>query len=404
MAKIAVIGAGPAGMMAAIFASQAGHEVVIIDTNEHVGRKLLVTGAGRCNLTNADVAAVRYACDNPVWLNQVLNHFTREDLLKFLETIGIFTFSTFDGWYYPISESAHTVVDAFDAALDSYHVQRLLRKQVTGIIKAGDGFEVMLHRDVIKTDRVIIACGGKAYPSMGSDGNLLAIIQQMGHLVHPVLPALAPVTADMRSFKGLQGVRLDADVTLLQGGRALGKTFGNIIFTQWGLNGPGVMDLSYLVSTFPLKDMMLELNLIHKFEGKLKTLFVNPVSSSMPVQVAIQSILPPKMAAHVIHSAGLSPDTILSKIKKPQRDTLFQLLTHFQLKVTGTRGFEYCQVSTGGVSLMEVNPETMESLIISGLYFAGEVLDVVGPCGGYNLQFAFSTGAIAGMGAGRQVS
>ena len=152
MAKIAVIGAGPAGMMAAIFASQAGHEVVIIDTNEHVGRKLLVTGAGRCNLTNADVAAVRYACDNPVWLNQVLNHFNREDLLKFLESIGILTFSTFDGWYYPISESAHAVVDAFEAALNGHHVQKLLRKQVTGIIKAGDGFEVMLHRDVIKAD------------------------------------------------------------------------------------------------------------------------------------------------------------------------------------------------------------------------------------------------------------
>ena len=106
-------------MMAAIFASQAGNEVVIIDTNEHVGRKLLVTGAGSCNLTNAEVAAVRYACDNPVWLNQVLNHFNREDLLKFLETIGILTFSTFDGWYYPISESAHAVVDAFDAALDA---------------------------------------------------------------------------------------------------------------------------------------------------------------------------------------------------------------------------------------------------------------------------------------------
>jgi predicted Rossmann fold flavoprotein len=401
MAKIAIIGAGPAGMMAAIFASQAGCEVVIIDTNEHVGRKLLVTGAGRCNLTNADVAAVRYACDNPVWLNRVLNQFNREDLLRFLERIGIFTFSTFDGWYYPISESAHAVVDAFDAALEGHKVQKMLRKQVTGIIKVGDGFEVMLHRDVIKADRVIIACGGKAYPSLGSDGNLLTIIQQMGHLVHPVLPALAPVTADMRMLKGLQGVRLDADVTLLQGGRALGKTFGNIIFTQWGLNGPGVMDLSYLVSTYPMKDMVLELNLIHKFVEKLNTMFISPVNSFMPVQVAIQSVLPPKMAAYVIHAAGLAPDTLLSKLKKPQRDSLFQLLTHFQLKVTGTRGFDYCQVSTGGVALMEVNPETMESLIVPGLFFAGEVLDVVGPCGGYNLQFAFSTGAIAGMGAGQ---
>ena len=124
MAKIAVIGSGPAGMMAAIFASQAGNEAIIIDSNEHTGRKLLVTGAGRCNLTNSKVAAVRYACDNPVWLNEVLNRFTREDLLNFLDTIGIPTFSTFDGWYYPVSESAHAVVDAFDAALDAHHVSQ----------------------------------------------------------------------------------------------------------------------------------------------------------------------------------------------------------------------------------------------------------------------------------------
>ena len=402
MAKIAVIGAGPAGMMAALFASQAGHEVVIIDSNEHVGRKLLVTGAGRCNLTNADVAAVRYACDNPVWLNKVLNGFNRDELIKFLESIGILTFSTNDGWYYPVSESAHTVVDAFDAALDGHQVHRLLRKQVTGIDITGNGFNVMLHRDVIAADQVIIACGGKAYPSMGSDGNLLGVVQQLGHKLHPVLPALAPVTADMRLLKGLLGVRLDAEITLLQGKRALGKTSGNIIFTQWGLNGPGVMDLSYLVSTFPVKDLVLDLNLLHRFEEKLLATFTSPLYSSMPLLVAVQSILPPKMAAFIIHTAGLSPETTLSKLKKPQRETLMQLLTHFQLNVTGTRGFDYCQVSTGGVSLTEVNPENMESLIVPGLFFAGEVLDVTGPCGGYNLQFAFSTGALAGMGAGRQ--
>ncbi len=387
--------------MAALFASQAGNEVNIIDSNEHVGRKLLVTGAGRCNLTNSNVAVGRYACDNIPWLNGVLNHFTREQLLNFLETIGIPTFSTFDGWFYPVSESAHAVVDAFNAALDAQNVTKLLRKQVTGVEKSGKGFNVMLHREAVYADQVIIACGGKAYPSLGSDGNLFDAIQHLGHKIHPIHPALAPVTADMRKLKGLQGVRLDAGVSLKQNGKTLGATVGNIIFTDWGLNGPGVMDLSYLISKYPGNDLVLELNLLFKYESGVRKIFSDRKGSVMPVLVATQSILPPKMAAFIINEAGILPDTPLSKLKDSESDLVLKLMTQFQLKVTGTRGFDHCQVSTGGVPLEEVNPETMESLIVHGLFFAGEVLDVTGPCGGYNLQFAFSTGAIAGMSAGK---
>lgn len=400
MAKIAVIGSGPAGMMAAIFASRAGNEVIVIDSNEHTGRKLLVTGAGRCNLTNSKVAAVRYACDNPVWLNEVLNRFTREDLLNFLDTIGISTFSTFDGWYYPVSESAHAVVDAFDAALDANHITKLLRKQVTGVEVSGNGFNVMLHRDPLPADRVIVACGGKAYPSLGSDGSLFSAILGLGHRLHPILPALAPVTADMRKLKGLQGVRLDADISLTLGGRLIGRTFGNIIFTDWGLNGPGVMDVSYLISGSPGKDLVLELNLLHQYEAKMQALIKDHKRSDMPALVAVQSVLPPKMAAYILDTLGVQQETPLSKLKPAQSIAVMKLMTQFKLTVTGTRGFEHCQVSTGGVPLGEVNPQTMGSLIVPGLFFAGEVLDVTGPCGGYNLQFAFSTGAIAGMNAG----
>jgi predicted Rossmann fold flavoprotein len=401
VAKIAVIGSGPAGLMAALLTSQDGYEAIIIDSNEHVGRKLLVTGAGRCNLSNSKIAAGRYACENIPWLKMVLNHFTREHLLNFLDTIGIPTYSTFDGWYYPVSESAHAVVDAFDAALDSRHVGKMMRKQVTGIERSGKSFNVMLHRDAVIADRVIIACGGKAYPSLGSDGNLFDTIRELGHNIHPILPALAPVTADMRKLKGLQGVRLDACVSLKQNGTILGETTGNIIFTDWGLNGPGVMDLSYLISKYPGNDLYLELNLLHKYESGLRKTFADRKGSAMPVLVAVQSILPPKMAVFIISTAGIPPEMPLSKLKDSESDLVLKLMTQFQLKVTGTRGFDHCQVSTGGVALEEVNPETMESLIVPGLFFAGEVLDVTGPCGGYNLQFAFSTGAVAGMGAGR---
>lgn len=400
MPKIAVIGSGPAGIMAALFAARTGNETVIIDTNEHVGRKLLVTGAGRCNLTNSRIAAVRYACEDPVWLNIVLHHFTREDLLHFLDTIGIPTFSTFDGWYYPVSESAHAVVDAFDAALNVHHVTKLLSKQVTGVEMTGQGFNVMLHREPVFADKVIVACGGKAYPSLGSDGNFFTAIQQMGHKIHPIFPALAPVTADMRKHKGLQGVRLDANVTLNFKGNPIGMTFGNIIFTEWGLNGPGVMDLSYLINEYQAKDLVLELNLLHQYEEKVRAHFEDRAESEIPVRVMVQSILPPKMAGYLLNISDIQPETPLNKLSIAQTDKIMRLMTSFQLKVTGTRGFDHCQVSTGGVPLDEVNPETMESLIVPGLFFAGEVVDVIGPCGGYNLHFAFTSGAIAGMSAG----
>lgn len=402
MTKIAVIGSGPAGLMAALHAVQPGNEVSIFDSNEHVGRKLLVTGAGRCNLTNSNVAAVRYACDNPVWLNEVLNQFSRENLLSFLDTIGVPTFSTFDGWYYPVSESAHAVVDAFDAALDEKHVRKIMKKLVTGVRVTDQGFNIILHRDTILVERVVITCGGRAYPSLGSDGNLFRTIEELGHKLHPILPALAPVTADMRSLKALLGVRLDADVSLIQAGRTLGKTFGNVIFTDWGLNGPGVMDLSYLISLYGPREMTLELNFLHKFEEKIRELFTGRKSSSLTILVAIQSILPPKMAQYILARNGIPPATQLSKLTTSMVDTILDQLTAFHLSVTGTRGFDHCQVSAGGVPLDEVDPRTMESIVVPGLFFAGEVLDVTGPCGGYNLQFAFSTGAIAGMGAAQK--
>lgn len=398
MTRIAVIGAGPAGMMAACYAASAGAQVTIIDSNDQVGRKLLVTGAGRCNLTNVDVAAVRYACENPVWLNQLLLQYSREDLLRFLESIGVPSFSTADGWYYPLSESARAVADAFDTALNARGVQKLLKRQVTDILPGRIGFTVAMHREEISADRVVLASGGKAYPTLGSDGSLFAVARRLGHEVRPVYPALAPVTADMRAYQEISGVRLDAEVTLKQAGVALGKTFGNLIFTAWGVNGPAVMDLSYLVHTYSPKDMTLELNFLHRQESWFRAQLANS-EAGLTARVLVQSVLAPKMAAFILGLAGISADSPCAGLSTRQQEVLLRYLLKFELVVTGTRGFEHCQVSSGGVSVEEVDPLTMASLRVAGLYLAGEVLDVIGPCGGYNLHFAFSSGAIAGLGA-----
>lgn len=398
MRKIAVVGAGPAGLMAACYAANSGAQVTLIDSNDRVGRKLLVTGAGRCNITNADVAAVRYACENPVWLNRLLLQYSREDLLHFLETIGVPAFATPDGWYYPLSESARAVADAFDTALAALGVHKLLKRQVTDIQPRAGGFNIAMHREELPVDCVVLASGGKAYPTLGSDGSLLAVAHRLGHQIRPVYPALAPVTADMRAMQEISGVRLDAEVTLKQGGVALGKTFGNLIFTAWGVNGPAVMDLSYLVHAYTPEEMTLELNLLHRHEAWFRAMLTggNP---GITARVLAQSVLNPKMAGFILHRAEIEPNAQCARLSRKEQSSFLRQLLGFPLTVTGTRGFEHCQVSSGGVSVEEVNPQTMASLRVPGLYFAGEVLDVIGPCGGYNLHFAFTSGAIAGLGA-----
>ncbi len=401
MKKIAIIGAGPAGMMASIMAAKSGNDVSLIDSNAQVGRKLLVTGAGRCNLTNAHVSAEKYACENIRWLETVLGHYTRTQLLDFLDSIGVPSYATDDGWYYPLSESAHAVADAFEAALLRSRVKLLLKKKVTGIDRNDNQFEVMLHREALRVDRIICASGGKAYPTLGSDGSLVSVIQNLGHKINPLLPALAPVTADMRSFQDIQGVRLDAEVKLIQHGKQLASTVGNIIFTQWGINGPGVMDISHHISMNTSKDMFLEIDLLHRFSDKIHALLLDEKNKEMPVRVALQSVLPPKMAVFIAKSSGIDHSSKLGSLSKPDLEGLFRNATRLKLTVSGTRGFDYCQVSTGGVPLEEVNPVTLESLVLPDLFLAGEILDVTGPCGGFNLHFAFTTGALAGLSAGK---
>ncbi len=401
MAKeLTIIGAGPAGMTAALFAARAGVQVTLIDGNASVGRKLLVTGAGRCNLTNRNVRAERYTCEDPNWMKQVLGNFGHQELIAFLESVGILTYSTSDGWCYPLSESAQTVVDAFSAVLDQNGVRLLLDHKVTSIRKIGGGFNITFKTQrPVECEKLLVAAGGAAYPTLGSRGALFPILKELGHTVKSVVPALAPVTCDMRAYEKLQGVRFDANVKLYDGNQLLAETTGNLIFTSWGLNGPAVMDLSHHISVRPKSELHLTLNPLIFSEPALRALIRVKRDTSTPLAVLLGAALPPKLPPVLLPMTGLSAQARVNEVSDAQLEKMFTFLTALPFKVTGVRGFEYCQVSAGGVPVGEVNPLTMRSRIVPNLQLAGETLDVVGPCGGYNLQFAFSTGAIAGMAA-----
>jgi predicted Rossmann fold flavoprotein len=396
-----ILGAGPAGMTAAVMAARRGVKVTLLDANPGVGRKLLVTGSGRANLTNAALDLSRYVCADPALLAMVMGRFGHAELIDFLHSLGILTFSTDDGWTYPRSQSARGVVDAFAAALQQAGIAVLLNTHIMAIRSSDAGFELSrAGAEPITCENLLVAAGGKAYPSLGSRGELFPSLQELGHSLHPLLPALAPVTAEMNAWHALEGVRVDAQATLLLNGSPALSTTGNLIFTPWGLNGPAVMDLSHAISAHAGDAMELRLNLIFDCEPELRSLLQTRRRQAYPLRVLLEAVLPPKVPPVILARCHLKADANLNELSDARIGQVFSLLKALPFKVTGVRGFEYCQVTAGGVPLSEVDPRSMASKVVPHLWLAGETLDVVGPCGGYNLQFAFSSGAVAGMSFG----
>jgi len=400
---IAIIGAGASGMVAALQAAWHGAQVTLFERNSLVGRKLLVTGSGRCNITNGAAAAEKYACADPHWMAELLNCFGVSQLLSMLDEIGVPVYKTADDWYYPLSNSAQTVVDAFANALVLAGVALQTSAQVTAIQSRPNGFLLHYHQGDEKKEaffeQVVMAAGGAAYPALGSHGELFAILEQLGHTVSAKRPALAPVLAELGELSPLQGVRLDVGVSLWDGNQRLAATVGNLIFTQWGLNGPAVMDLSHHISARPGRRLSLSLNLLQLWQNEFDSLLRQKRAAPYPLKVLLGAFFPPKVAPVYLKMAQLPENSLLSEVKEDALTRLTARLNDTRLAVKGVRDFEYCQVSAGGVPVSEIDPLTMESRRVKGLYLTGETLDVVGPCGGFNLQYAFSSGALAGLAA-----
>lgn len=403
--KVAIIGAGASGMPAALQAAWNGADVTLFERNPTLGRKLLVTGSGRCNITNDAVSSDKYTSADPAWMEKLIRRFGVRELHDMLDEIGVPVHKTGDGWYYPLSESAHSVVAAFTSALQLAGVALHTSVQTTSIHARGQGFFISFLHDQAEQgaefERVVVSTGGKAYPSLGSRGELFSELKRLGHTVLPIRPALAPVKAELGNLQPLQGVRLDAGVTLWEGSRNISATLGNLIFTQWGLNGPAVMDLSHHISADPEAKFELSLNLLAPFQGSFEHFLARKRTSRMPVRILLGAFFPPKVVLLFLQNANLSKEIPLCDVEDSALERLLKNLTDTRLRVKGLRGFEYCQMSAGGVPVTEVDAITLESQRIRGLFLTGEILDVVGPCGGYNLQFAMSSGALAGMAAAR---
>ena len=396
--KIAIIGAGPAGMMSALEARKKQAEVLLIDANPSAGRKLAATGSGRCNVTNTHAQPESYHTSSPKKLKQIFSKFGNKDLIAWLENLGIFTYATEDGWVYPLSNSAQNVVDILVAYLIEAGIEIHLQTFITDLQLKGNKFKLCTQdssRSFI-AEQVIIATGGPAFPQLGARENIYTILKRLGHTILPVKPALAPVLTDAKSFHKLQGVRLDAGITLLVEGMEIGRSIGNIIFTSWGLNGPGVMDLSYLVSLHVNEALEFRLDFLPNQPERLQELIKKQIQSNIPLFILLESFLPAKVAYFILEQRRIPVEKTIKQMSESEISRVLQALHNQQVPIKGVKGFKECQLSTGGVPLSEIDPDSMQSLKVPGLYLAGEILDVNGPCGGYNLQWAFTSGFVAG--------
>lgn len=381
-------------------AAQTGNRVTLFDHNAEIGKKLLVTGSSRCNISNAMVGAEKYACADEGWMRAFFQAYPPARLRSLLDALGIPTYSTADGWYYPLSNSAHSVVEILRADLLARGVALALSTQVVDLRREEGGFALRFPSGEPARerffDKVVLAAGGKAYPSLGSRGELFPVLARMGHSVVPLLPALGPLVVALGKFQALRGLRFDVGTAVYAGEQRLGASFGNVIFTARGLNGPGVMNLSHLAARCSQENLSLVLDFCVAFESALSDENVELAGIKKPL-VFLNRFFPPKASRFFLEYAGIGVGQENEPLTSDELQKLLAALRSVTLPILGIRSFDESQLSAGGVPVTEVRPETCESTRIPGLYLVGETLDVVGPCGGYNLHFAFTSGTLAGL-------
>jgi len=407
-AKICIIGAGPAGLTAAIHAAAKASQVVIVEKNTAVGRKLLLTGGGRCNLTHTgDIAEfVRRFGKSGRFLRHALHEFSPADVIQFFAEHGLETKTFPDGCIFPVTERATDVRDILLAEAKKLGVTFLFGKSVTEIVRLENKFKLQTVKETVIADKLIVATGGLSYPGTGSTGDGYRLAASLGHLIVKPYPVLVPLLTKEKWTADLAGTSLDNVTISAKTAKAKLSSSGPMIFARDGIAGPAVQDFSRTVAELinTRKPVESHIDLLpgvtaEILDKKLVSLFAeNPRRSAANV---LAVMLPRRLAENLFARVNVPEDTWASNVTKPQRRKLIELLKALPVTVTGTRPIAEATVTAGGIPLDQIDPKTMRSKICPGLFFAGELIDADGPCGGYNLQIAFSTGALAGNSAAK---
>lgn len=408
MTKVAIIGAGAAGLLAGIAAAQQGAEVTIYEKMRQPGKKMLITGKGRCNITNAcDIPEfIKNLPGNGRFLNSALHRFTNDDIVFLLESNGLTTKVERGGRVFPVSDKAKDVVDTLVQIFTAAGGRLLTDTKVIDIVlKNGVAQGVRTVSGVYAADSVILAAGGASYPGTGSDGGGVKLAAKAGHTIVPLKPSLVPLESDYPYVDDLQGLSLrNVQATLLADGKKIGSEFGEMLFTHFGVSGPIILSLSNLAAGALAEGQEVDLAIDLKpalSEEKLDARICRDFAEYSRKQLVngLKDLLPQRLIPVVCDMAYLDEDKFVNQISREERQRLLQTLKHFVVPITSTRPIAEAIVTAGGVNVKEIDPKTMASKRVKGLYFAGEVMDVDGYTGGFNLQAAFSSGYAAGSAA-----
>ena len=408
MKRVVVIGGGAAGLRAAVIAGREGAKVTLLEKMNYVGKKMGITGKGRCNITNAcDMSDfIKNTPGNGKFLYGAYERFTNEDLLQLLHDAGLETKVERGGRVFPASNSALDVRNTFMKLMKHYGVDVHLEEPVKKLL-VDDGVVtgVVTDKETYHADAVVIATGGKSYPATGSTGDGYILAAQVGHKITDIRPSLVPIVTEESWVKDLMGLSLrNVELSVVAKNKVQAKMFGEMMFTHFGITGPIVLSLSHTVGKLMRKKNIgtigLDINLKpalspETLDKRLQKDF--DLYSKKQLINGMKDLLPSRLIPLIIELAGIDPQKPINQISKEERQQIGYMLQHMPLTVKGLRPVEEAIVTAGGISLKEFNPKTMESKLVKGLYGAGEVLDIDAFTGGYNLQAAFSTGYVAAM-------
>lgn len=409
MRKIIVVGGGAAGMMAAVTAARKGKNVLLLEKNEKLGKKLFITGKGRCNITNsAEIDELFSAVvSNPKFLYSSFYSLTNDQVIEFFEELGVKTKVERGGRVFPESDYSSDVIRALEQELKRLGAEIRLRTEVKEILAEGGRAKgVRLSSgEKLNADAVIIATGGISYPSTGSTGDGYRFARECGHKVTELSPALVPMEVEEWYAKELMGLSLrNIEIKITDGKKKLYEEFGEMLFTHYGVTGPVILSASSIVGKKlkehpltlridlkpALTEEQLDRRVLREFEANHNRQFKN----------AVDSLFPAKLKPVIVELSGIPEEKKVNEVTKEERLRFVRMIKDFSMTLTAMRGYNEAIITKGGVSVKEIDPGTMESRLVNRLYFAGEVLDLDAVTGGYNLQIAWSTGYLAGMNAG----
>lgn len=404
--RIIVVGGGAAGMMAAIVAKRNGSDVILLERNDRVGKKLLTTGNGRCNYTNLYTSLNNYHGEDTSFIEDALCEFNVNKTIEFFEKLGITPATEDNGKVYPLSFQASSMLDVLRYELEYQGVQLITDAYVVDIYKKKKFIVKLKDGRDFSCDKIILATGGMAMPVSGSDGNGYSLAKKLGHTITDIFPGLVQLKLEGDIFKQVNGVKFVGTAGIYHKGKLIAKDRGDILFTDYGISGPPILQISRMANELLNKNEKVEIKVSiidTKSAEELKVYLIKRFNN-MPmktIEEALIGLINKRLILPVLKELNIDKKNTAGNIDEKDIIKIANLLTSWSFKIIGNKGWGQAQVTAGGVNTSEVNSKTMESKIVEGLYLVGEILDVDGDCGGFNLQWAWSSGYVAAINAAK---